>query len=277
MSKENEDRLIDIERVISEKFKGKKVPKFVVKFLKKLLHEDFINSVISQTSADGIAFCRESLDLLGIKVDVYGLENVPSDGSRYTFASNHPLGGADGIALCSIIGSRYGGIKMLVNDFLLFMKPIAPMCVPVNKVGGQSRKLPMLVDEAYSSDNQLLIFPAGLCSRKINGEIKDLPWGKSFVSKSVQYGRKIVPVHFIGHNSNRFYFVAKLCKVLRLKFNIAMLFLPDEMYRARGSRFSVVFGKPIPCEYFDSSKSPAGWASYLRTLVYNIKPYGENN
>jgi len=277
MSDENNDRLIDIERVIAEKFKGKKVPKFVVKLIKKLIHVDFINSVIRQTPSDGVAFCKEALRQLDITVDVFGLENIPTDGTRYTFASNHPLGGADGIALCSIIGGRFGSIKMLVNDFLLFMKPIAPMCVPVNKVGGQSRNLPALVDEAYSSDNQLLIFPAGLCSRKIGGEIKDLPWGKSFISKSVQYQRSIVPVHFVGQNSGRFYFIAKLCKALRLKFNIAMLFLPDEMYRARGSRFSVIFGKPIPCESFDSSKSPLEWASYMRQLVYNITPYGENN
>lgn len=267
---EGKSRLIDLEDVVSSKFKGKKLPRPVMWVLKKILHQDYMNYVISSTTDDGVPFCEQVLKILDISVEVEGLENVPVDGSSYTFVSNHPLGGVDGITLAGIIGRNFGDVRMLVNDFLLFMKPIAPMCIPVNKVGGQARNLPALVDEAFSSDKQLLIFPAGLCSRKTSGVIADLPWKKTFVTKSVQNRRSVVPVHFIGRNTERFYRIANWCKRLGIKFNLAMIFLPDEMFRARGGHFKVVFGKPIPYEYFDSSRTASGWASWLRERVYQM-------
>lgn len=266
----NDERLVDIGQVVASKFGGKKVPAWMIFLLKKILHQDYINHVISRTTEDGIPFCGQVLDLLDIKVEVEGLENIPDDGTLYTFASNHPLGGADGITLCSVIGQRFGDIRLLVNDFLMFVKPLAPMCIPVNKVGGQARNLPALVNEAFHSDKQLLIFPAGLCSRKTDGVIRDLAWSKTFVTKSVESGRAIVPVHFIGRNSERFYRVANICKRLGIKFNLAMLLLPDEMYRAIGGRFKVIFGKPIPSTTFDKSKTPSAWAATLRQAVYDM-------
>ncbi len=262
-------RLIDIDGVLAEKF-GRKLPPPVVWLLKKILHEDFLNEVISQTKGDGPVFCEEVLDLLGIDIEVEGLENVPNDGTLYTFVSNHPLGGVDGIALCGIIGRNFGEVKMLVNDFLLFIKPIAPMCIPVNKTGSQCRNLPALVDGAFKSDSQLLLFPAGLCSRKVGGVIQDLEWKKTFVNKSRESGRAVVPVRFEGRNSERFYFIASLCSRLGIKFNLAMVLLPDEMYRARGRRFRLAFGKPIPCDFFDSSRSSDEWAAWMRQKVYEM-------
>ena len=270
MTSSDQTRMIDIGQILTSKFGERKVPPLLVNLLKKILHQDYINEVISKTSDDGIAFCEESLMHLGISLDVEGLENVPADGTRYTFVSNHPLGGIDGLALCGIIGRRFGPVKMLVNDFLTFIKPISPMCIPINKVGGQSRNLPALVDKAFESDEQLLIFPAGLCSRRSGGVIKDLPWKKTFVTKSIASRRMVVPVRFEGRNSNRFYFVANLCKLLRLKFNAAMVLLPDEMYRARGNRFKVVFGKPVHFEAFDSSKSMSEWALWMQDRVYEM-------
>ena len=196
-----------------------------------------------------------------------------------TFVSNHPLGGVDGIALAGIIGRKYDGkIKLMVNDFLMHLGGLAPLCIPVNakirkkgqEIGTQNRDLPRLTNEIFGSDNQVLMFPAGLCSRKIEGRIQDLVWSKVFVAKSVEHHRDIVPVHFIGENSGRFYRVANLSSILRLKFNIAMAFLPDELYRAQGKTFRIVFGKPIPWQSFDKSRSPKEWAQEVRSAVYSL-------
>ena len=264
------DRLIDLDKVVATKFKGKKIPHFVVNLLKKFIHQDFLNSILSDDSA-GVEFCEHTLKRMGITVDVEGLENVPADGTLYTFASNHPLGGVDGLALCSVIGRRFGQVKMPVNDFLMYIKPLEPLFLPVNKTGALARSLPAMLDEAFRSDDQILIFPAGICSRRIGGKIQDLSWTKTFITKSKATSRAVVPVHFIGRNSKRFYRVANLCKALKLKFNFAMLFLPDEMYRARGAHFKVVFGKPVPSSAFDSSRTPLQWAAYIRDKVYKLK------
>ncbi len=271
MSFDPNSRCVSVEDVVSTKFfGGKKAPRLLVWFMRKLLHEKDLNDILTSIPEDGDVFCKKTLEYLDIKVEVEGLENIPADGTLYTFASNHPLGGIDGMTLCSVLGSKYGSVKMLVNDFLMFLKPLAPISVPINKVGGQVRNLPQLINEIFGSDDQIFIFPAGLCSRKIDGVVKDLPWSKTFIQKSVATSRHIVPVHFIGENSRRFYWLANVSKRLGIKFNIAMAFLVDELFRAKGKTFKVIFGKPIAPEFFDKSKSALEWADWVRTQVYSL-------
>lgn len=205
---------------------------------------------------------------------IEGKENLPSkdDGRLYTFVSNHPLGGEDGVALGAVIGRHYdGNFKYLVNDLLMNLPGLAPLCIPINKTGSQSRNFPAMVNAGFKSDSHMLMFPAGLCSRKTNGQIRDLAWKKTFVSKSVETHRDVVPIHFSGKNSDFFYRVANLCKRLGIKFNIAMLFLVDEMYKNVHKTFKVTIGKPIPWQTFDKSKTPAQWAQYVQDKVYELK------
>lgn len=265
---ERPDMTIDLDRILESK--GWKVPSFLKNKVKEFLHLDFLNKFFIQ-GYEGVEFCTKTLDYLDVKLDVKGLENVPDDGTLYTFVSNHPLGGIDGVSMGSIVGENFGGkVKYLVNDILMNIKGLAPICVPVNKTGGQSRNLPQLIKEAFESDNHMVMFPAGLCSRKIDGKIQDLPWGKAFITKSKQTGRAVVPVHFIGENSPRFYKVANWCKKLGIKFNVAMLFLPDELYKAQHSTYKVVVGKPIPCSFFDGTRTPYEWAQWVREEVYKL-------
>lgn len=114
------------------------------------------------------------------------------------------------------------------------------------------------------------MFPAGLCSRKNNGIIRDIPWSKTFITKSVEAQRDVVPIHFGGRNSARFYALAHLCKRLGLRFNFAMLFLVDEMYRNVHQTFTVTIGKPIPWQTFDKSKTPMEWAHFVENKVYDL-------
>ena len=262
--------LIDLDSVLAEKFKGKKIPGFVVRFFKRFIHQDWMNSILSR-GYQGAEFCEDTLSVMDVKIEVEGLENVPADGTRYIFASNHPMGAADGIALCGLITRHFGTVKMPVNDFLLFIKPLAPLCVPINKVGSQARNLPKLLDEAFQSEDQIMIFPAGVCSRRIQGKIQDFPWTKTFITKSIESDRPVVPVHFIGQNPCRFYRADWLFrKVLKTKFNIPMLFLPDAFYHAQHKTFKIIFGKPIPASSFDKTRKPVEWAAWVREQVYQL-------
>jgi putative hemolysin len=87
---------------------------------------------------------------------------------------------------------------------------------------------------------------------------------------SRESGRDIVPIHFEGENSKRFYRIANLQKKLKLKFNIAMMMLPDEMYRSTGRNYRITFGKPIPISDIDKSKSDTEWAQEIRAKVYEL-------
>ena len=206
-------------------------------------------------------------------MEVKGLENLPSDadGRRYTFVSNHPLGGQDGVALGYVLGTHYEGrIKYLVNDLLMFLPGLAPLCIPINKTGKQSRQFPAMVEAGFSGDDHILMFPAGLCSRRHRGVIRDLPWNKTFITKSVQHQRDVVPIYFSGRNSGKFYTIANLCKMLGLKFNLAMLYLVDELFKNQHKTFEVRIGKPIPWQTFDRSRTAAQWAAYVQDIVYKL-------
>lgn len=265
---EDKSRLIDLDLALASKYK--KVPRLLAALIKKLVRQKSLNKLILKTEGEGVDFCTQMLEAMGVQLELEGLENVPNDGTLYTFVSNHPLGGVDGVALCSIIGRKFGNVKTLVNDFLNFIPPMRPLNIPVNKVGSQSRNLPQLLDQTFHSDNQVLVFPAGICSRRIDGKIVDLPWTKTFITKSISSGRKIVPIHFIGQNSAFFYFIANLSKALKLKFNLAMVFLPSELIKASGKKFKIIIGEPIDIETFDDSKSAIQWAAQVRDKVYSL-------
>ena len=272
---QSEKKLIDINRIIKDKAgsKARYVPQFLIDKLRNIIHEDEVNAFMKETEGmEGVAWLKRCVKFLEMDVIIVGQENLPEDDDRkYTFVSNHPLGGADGVILGSIIGQHFNGrIRYLLNDLLTNLPPLKTLGIPINKTGAQSRSLPLMVDAGFKSDYQLLLFPAGLCSRKRKGVIEDLPWKKTFISKSVETRRDIVPIHFSGRNSERFYRIANICAALHTKINFAMLFLVDEMFRNRGTSVEVRIGKPIPWQTFDGSRSAAAWAQYVRDIVYKL-------
>lgn len=221
----------------------------------------------------GTEWLTECVRYLDMTLQIEGLENLPDkdDGKLYTFVSNHPLGGQDGVALGSIIGKHYDGrFRYLVNDLLLNLPGLKPVSIGINKTGKQSRDFPHIVEAGFKSDNHILMFPAGLNSRKINGKIHDLEWKKTFITKSVEYQRDVVPIFFGGRNSDRFYRIAHFSDKYVKKVNIAMLFLVDEMYRNVGKTFRVAIGKPIPWQTFDKSRTSMEWAKYVEDMVYEL-------
>lgn len=268
---------IDIDKVLQSKMgdKAKWVPRFVVNWLKRIVHQDEINCFIEQEGdKQGVEWIEDCLKYLDTKVVVEGTENLPevSDSRRYTFVSNHPLGGLDGLALGAVIGRKYEGqVKYLVNDLLMNLKGLAPLFIPINKTGKQSRDFPAIVEAGFASDNHIIMFPAGLCSRRTNGVIRDLEWKKTFVTKSVETQRDVVPIYFEGRNSDFFYRLANVSKALGIKFNIAMLFLADELFKNQHNTFIVRIGKPIPWQTFDKTKSPVEWAQHVKEQVYAMQ------
>lgn len=265
---------IDIKQVLRQKAPSaaRKIPGFMVDYLIRTVHQDELNEILRRYhDKNGVAFMQELIGYFDLNLELVNEENIPAEG-RYIFASNHPLGGLDGICLSAIIGGRFDGkIRYLVNDLLLYLSNLRSIFVPINKHGAQGKKNAELIEKAYASDNQIITFPAGLCSRKQNGKIQDTEWKKSFIQKAVEYRRDIVPVFFEGRNSNFFYRLANMRKALGIKMNYEMIYLPDEMFKSKHKTYSIHFGKPIPWQTFDSSRKPAEWAEWVKEIVYNLK------
>ena len=267
---------IDIDKILVNKMgnKAKFVPRPFISWLKRIIHQDEVNKYLWESRhLSGTEWLEECVRYLDMTIELVGEENLPKkdDGRLYTFVSNHPLGGEDGVALGAIIGRHYDGkFRYLVNDLLMNLPGLAPVCIPINKTGNQSRNFPAMVEAGFKSDNHMLMFPAGICSRKSGEEIRDIAWKKTFITKSVEYQRDVVPIHFGGQNSPFFYKLANFSDKYVKKVNLAMLFLVDEMYKNVHKTFRVAIGKPIPWQTFDKSKTATQWAQYVQDIVYEL-------
>jgi len=267
------EKFIDVREVIRKKNPAleKMMPGFMISFMKRLIHEDELNRIIyDYRDRQGLDFVRSVLEDMKVSYSMEGLEQIPV-GGRYIFASNHPLGGFDGLVLMDAIGTVFPEIRFIVNDLLMNLKNFEPVFVPVNKHGRQSAEYARMIDETYSGEAQVLYFPAGLCSRKRKGQIADPQWNKSFVQKAVQYKREVVPVYFEGRNSNFFYNLANLRKKLRIKVNLEMTFLVDEFFKQKGQHIQLRFGTPITYTTFDKSKNYHQWTDFVRERVYSMR------
>lgn len=269
---------LDIRDILNKRIPQKKrhwIPPFLISGVEKLIHQKELNEILRATlPSEGSEFSRRVLNYLDISLEVKGLDNL-KNGARYMFASNHPLGGLDGMALISVLGEKYGdqGIRFLVNDMLMNVDPLKGIFLPINKFGRQGRNNTQKINEEMASDKQMFQFPAGLCSRlHDNGEIADLEWQKSFVAKAIEYKRDIVPVYFEGENSKKFYKTARWRKKLGINFNIEQILLPSELCKAKGSHYKIIFGPPVSWESLkESGKSNKELASELRSLSYSLK------
>jgi putative hemolysin len=270
------EKTIDIDNILKDKMgaKAKWVPRPLVSWLKRVIHQDQVNAYLwDSRNKVGTDWLEECVRYLQMTLEIKGMENLPSkdDGRLYTIVSNHPLGGADGVALGAIIGRHFDSrFRYLVNDLLMNLPGLAPLCIPINKTGHQSRNFPALVKAGFESQYHMLMYPAGICSRRQkDGTIRDIPWSKTFIQKSVEYHRDVVPIHFGGQNSPFFYKLANFSDKY-LPFNLAMIYLVDEMYKNVGKTFEVRIGKPIPWQTFDKSKTPRQWAQYVQDIVYKL-------
>jgi putative hemolysin len=240
--------------------------------VERIIKQDGLNKILTDMGdKKGVDAADIALADLNVSYNALDEGNIPSEG-RFIFASNHPLGGLDGMALISLIGHRYDGeIKFIVNDLLMAVKPFDNVFMPINKHGRQSREYAQEIEKQYNGDKQMITFPAGLCSRRLKGgKIGDLTWQKFVVSQAISSKRDIIPVLFDGRNSKFFYRFAKFREKLGIKFNIEMVLLPREMFKCSGQKFDVYFGKPIKWQDLDS-KNVRGEAERIRELVYTLK------
>ena len=264
---------IDVRKVIGDKNPGllKVIPKFVINWLSRLVHQEEINSLLEESGhLKGAAFASASLKKFNITYDTHGIQNLDKE-RRYIIVSNHPMGGLDGIVMIELFGKLFPQVKFVVNDLLYHIEPLKPVFIPVNKYGRQSTGTARMIQESYESDAQILYFPAGLCSRSINGKIEDLEWKKSYITQAINYKRDILPVYFEGRNSGLFYRLANIRKKLGIKFNYETILLPREMFKKKNSKFDIYIGEPVSWQNLSNEKSVAEWNKTIRERVYSLK------
>jgi putative hemolysin len=274
VSSQEKGEFLDLDSVIGNKNPAlrKVLPRFVLNYLKKVIHQDDLNEIVRKYGhLYGLDFLDACLKGFGVNIIYKGLENVSAEG-RWIVASNHPLGGLDGMALMWVIGKIRKDIVFPVNDLLMNISNLKNLFIPINKHGSNASNV-RIIGDTFASDKAMLYFPAGLCSRKQKSGICDLEWKKSFIAKAKAYKRDIIPCFINGRNSDWFYNLARLRAFMGIKSNIEMLYLVDEMFNQRDKEIVITFGKPISYTIFDKKKTDLTWAQLLKNHVYNL----ENN
>ncbi len=265
---------VDIEKVIrSQKNRHiKKMPGFAVRYIKKVIREDELNKITEYAGdSKGIEFIKKSMEYLNVKCNFYGKENIPKKG-RFIFACNHPLGGIDFFAAILSINDNYKKIKVIANELLMHVKPLQEIFLPVNVFGKNSEKAKEDIIKAMASEDiQIMTFPAGEVARKYNGKLDDGKWHRSFIRSAVEFKRDIIPVFIDAENSDKFYRVANIRRTLRLKADIELFLLPQELVKQKNKTINVTFGKPVSYKTFNKSKTPFEWAQEVKKIVYELK------
>lgn len=274
---------LDIEKILKNRVNSKafsKLPSFLFRGLASIICQDQLNHVLREAyPLRGEEFAAKAVATFGVSVETVGLDAIPP--GRYLFASNHPLGGLDGMALIASLSERFGpdSVRFPVNDMLMNVTPLAGVFTPLNKYGAQARDAAAALNEAFASSRQIAMFPAGLVSRlQPDGSIADLKWQKTFVVKALEYDRSIVPVFIEALNRPKFYKTAHWRKKLGIGVNIEQALLPSELCHARGMKMRIIFGSPISPDELRAEKiSPNLLAAKIRLLSDALRPTNNNN
>ena len=264
---------IDIAEVLAAQAPklARRLPKFVINWLRRTIHEEEINHIYQNYwEYAPQEFIRACFRDWGVSYSIEGIEKLDRN-ERYLFVSNHPFGGMDGMMLADKLIEYFGDVRVVVNDILRYIAPLDPLWVPVNKHGAQKLSYARKFDEAFASDLPILTFPAGLCSRKIEGRVQDTPWRPNFLKKAYASHRKIVPIFVEGRLSNFFYNLSRLRKALGVKANIEMLWLVDEMLSQKGQHFRIIVGEPIEVESLREVGSHAEQVLEVRKACYALE------
>ncbi len=270
----SKEKFVDVRRLIEGKNKKllKWLPGFFIRWIEKIIHQEEVNDFMNKyRDADEYTFSQAAVEHFNLQLDLKGTAHIPPLSSSCIFVSNHPLGGMDAIAVIHLFKEIRPDIHFIVNDLLMNVKQLKGKFIGVNKVGKNASASLQLVEQQFASDSATFIFPAGLVSRKMNGEIRDLDWKKTFVSKARKYHKTIIPVHINGRLTNRFYRLARIRKFFGIKLNIEMFFLVDELFRQKNMKIDIVVGKPIDALTFTKERSDLEWAHWVKEKVYKLK------
>lgn len=269
----DEDKFIDLDNLIREKNPRLKrfLPRFIIRYLKKTIHQEEVNKVLFESKGlDGYDFSIDVLKRFNISVETTGIENVPEKGGAI-FVCNHPLGGMDALAIIKEVHPIRPDMKFVVNDLLMHLPNLKNLFTGVNKHGTNTKESLTELNELFASERAIFVFPAGLVSRRKKGKVQDLEWKKTFITRAKKYKKPVIPVFLDGELSNFFYRLSNLRSGIRIKTNIEMLYLVDELFRQKGKTLPLKFGKPISYDTFDRSKSDLEWAAWVKAKTYALK------
>ena len=267
-------KTIDLRRLIASKNEKllRWMPGFVLRYLERVIHQDEINALLEKAGElKDAEFSDAVMEEFNLTISSTGLENIPKTGPLI-IVLNHPLGGMDALALISLLKNHRPDLRFIVNDILMNLENLSGLFVGINKHGINKKNVREEIEKAFKSEHAICIFPAGLVSRKINGLVQDLEWKRTFVTYARSLDRTVIPIKIDGQLSPFFYRLSRLRRFFRIKANIEMLYLADELFKQRNKTLTFTVGQAIKMNQFDTSLTDKEVASEIRKIVHELRP-----
>ncbi|MDR1743665.1 MAG: 1-acyl-sn-glycerol-3-phosphate acyltransferase [Dysgonamonadaceae bacterium] len=253
-------------------FRGKYGDTFI-KWGMKISGLDIVNEVYDKSKhLTGPAFCKDLLDKLGLKRTVVNAEILESFKDKpFITVSNHAYGHVDGIAAIETVGSRVAHYRMMVNAVLGLVDTMADNFITVNpfledkmsSVAGVKKAL-----QHVKNGYPLGFFPAGAISDFVwkSGlpAIEDREWQASVIRIIQKSKVPVIPMHFSGGNSARYY----LRRILGR--NIRTLGLCRELANKRGKEMVITIGEPIMPDEITQYPDVKDLGNFLKSKTYAL-------
>ncbi len=264
--------MIDIEKIYREAYPNVKVSKhhrYLLKILKKLVHQDDFNSVIKKNQhLRGFAFLDKLLQYFkfSYQISPESYKNIPSEG-RLLIVANHPIGTLDGLALVKLIRSVRPDVRIVANQVLFHIEPLQSVFLPVDILAGTNsfKAAYQAMLEALEKEQAVILFPAGEVSRVTAKGVRDGKWKTGFIKLAKKTGSPILPVYIKASNSFFFYGASMLYKPM------STLLLVEEMFNKKNQELKFLVGSPIPFQEISKSElNNKQLAQLFRKHVLNL-------
>ncbi|MDQ2861055.1 MAG: 1-acyl-sn-glycerol-3-phosphate acyltransferase, partial [Pseudomonadota bacterium] len=224
------------------------------------------DAIAPLSGRDALAFIS---DMLGVAVQVRGLERVPRAG-RLVAVCNHPTGIADGVAV-------YDGLKAVRPDLIFYANADArrvargfdEVLIPLewreDRRTRQGARLALtLTRQAMEAERLLVVFPAGRLARRRGGVLADPAWAASAFSVARRYEASILPMRLAGPPSSLFHFFDRFSGELR---DVTLF---HELLNKCGKAFRLTIGPAVTPDALPADASDA--AAAMKAYVENVLP-----
>jgi len=241
--------------------------------LEKLLGITAVRRLVSDAAeAETHNVFARSLEILDILVDSKGVpETIQSlpENTGAIIVANHPFGGADAIALCSLCAEyRPDDSKILANSVVYHAPKFPNYLLPLKILGEPNAarhnlKTLKTATEHVKNGGLLGVFPAGGVSRYQSDqeEITDAPWSEHIARIALRAKVPVIPVKFFGRNPLWYQLLGRIHPLLRAAMiPRALLIMKHQTIKCRA-------GAVIDHETLAAAENPT---SLLRNSVYSI-------
>ncbi len=265
--------MINVEDVVNKNLPGLNnkswLEKPVKAVLKNLLHIDEFEAFAQQyPHVNGLEFVEQVLQHFAVSYSVRDSEreNIPASGKAVIIA-NHPIGSLDGLALIKLVCDIRRDVKVVVNSLLMELKPLQPLLLPVNNMGGTTPKENLkAIQQHLLNENAVIVFPAGEVSRLRPQGIRDSKWHSGFLKFASFSKAPIIPIFINAKNSATFYGVSMVSKP------VSTLMLVGEMFKQQQKNIPMRIGKQIPFEnYGDLALDIKTKTKMFKRHLYHLK------